>query len=308
MRALVTGGAGFIGSNLVRLLIEKKHKVTVLDNLSTGHLSNLGPFPSIKFIRGDTRDERAISKALRGIDIVFHLAASVGNSLSIKKPVYDSETNVLGTLKLLQAAHKNRIKKIVYSSSAGILGELKELPINENHPTNPISPYGVSKLAAEKMCLVYNNLYGMKNVCLRYFNVYGINQRYDAYGNVIPIFARRIIRKQPLLIFGDGYQTRDFVNVIDVARANYQAAITGKVAGAFNIASGTSITINKLAYMMMQTSHTAISLRHKKPRLGDVRDSLADISAAQKAFAFKPSVSLEEGLGKYMSWASQNRF
>ncbi|OQA53778.1 MAG: UDP-glucose 4-epimerase [Candidatus Omnitrophica bacterium ADurb.Bin292] len=308
MKALVTGGAGFIGSNLVRLLVEKKHSVTVLDNLSTGHLSNLGPFPSVKFIKGDIRDERTISRALRGVDIVFHLAASVGNSLSIKAPVYDSETNVLGTLKLLRAAHQNHIKKIVYSSSAGILGELKELPINENHPTNPISPYGVSKLAAEKMCLVYNSLYGMKNVCLRYFNVYGINQRYDAYGNVIPIFARRIIRKQPLFIFGDGYQTRDFVNVIDVAKANYQAAITGKVAGAFNIASGASITINKLANMMMQTARTTVPLQHKKPRLGDVRDSLANISAARKAFGFKPSVSLEEGLKKYMSWASQNRF
>ena len=122
MKALVTGGAGFIGSNLVRLLVEKKHSVTVLDNLSTGHLSNLGPFPSVKFIKGDIRDERTISRALRGVDIVFHLAASVGNSLSIKAPVYDSETNVLGTLKLLRAAHQNHIKKIVYSSSAGILG------------------------------------------------------------------------------------------------------------------------------------------------------------------------------------------
>ena len=191
----------------------------------------------------------------------------------------------------------------MFSSSAGIFGELKTLPIREDHAVEPDSPYGASKLGAEKLCLAYAKLYPMSCVCLRYFNVYGVNQRYDAYGNVIPIFAHRIFNDEPVTIFGDGEQTRDFVNVRDVAKANLQAAAALGVSGAFNVASGTRITINDLAQTMFRLARIEPRIQHGPPRKGDVRDSLADISAAARAFGYRPSVDLNEGLDEYVQWA-----
>lgn len=303
---LVTGGAGFIGSNLVKSLAEKGHRVVVLDNLSSGYRCNLAPFPQVEFIEGDVRDATAVMRAVEGAEVVFHLAASVGNLRSIEHPLLDSAINVLGTLTVLEAARAQGIDKVIFSSSAGIFGELKTLPIAEDHSQNPDSPYGVSKLAAEKLCLVYNKMYGMRNVCLRYFNVYGPNQRYDAYGNVIPIFADRILKGQPLTIYGDGEQTRDFVNVRDVAISNIQAAFTPSVCGVFNIGSGSRITINELAKVIQGAAGIQVGARYAPPRKGDVRDSLADISAASKAFGFVPKVTIEEGLDEYMSWIRQD--
>lgn len=299
----MTGGAGFIGSNIIKLLIEEGHAVTVLDNLHSGYRDNLSPFPDVAFIEGDIRDERAIDEAMRGADVVFHLAASVGNTRSINHPIEDSEINVIGTLRVLEAMRKHRVPKIVTSSSAGIFGELKTLPISEDHQVEPDSPYGVSKLAAEKMCLTYSKLYDIEAVCLRYFNVYGVNQRYDAYGNVIPIFAYRMFNDQPVTIFGDGEQTRDFINVQDVAQANYRAAITEGISGAYNIASGKSITINGLVDLMCKISDVAPTVTHGPERPGDVRHSRADIQAAASAFNFDPQVDLETGLKTYMEWA-----
>jgi UDP-glucose 4-epimerase len=299
---LVTGGAGFIGSNLVRLLGREGHRVVVLDNLSSGYRCNVESFPQVEFIEGDVRDASVVGRAMDRVETVFHLAASVGNTRSIQHPLVDSAVNVLGMVNVLEAARCGGIDKVVYSSSAGIFGELKTLPIAEDHPQDPDSPYGVSKLAAEKLCLVYNKLYGMHNVCLRYFNVYGPNQRYDAYGNVIPIFANRILKRQPLTIFGDGEQTRDFVNVRDVAAANIQAGATPGGGGVFNIGSGTRISINKLAKLIQDAAGVEVGTCYGPPRKGDVRDSLADISAASRMFGFVPKVSMEEGLREYMSW------
>ncbi len=251
MKALITGGAGFIGSNIVRRLLELGHAPVVLDDLSSGFAENL--VAEVPFVEADVRDGEAVLDAAEGCDVVVHLAASVGNARSIDDPIKDAQINVLGTLNVLQAARRHGLRRIVFSSSAGIFGELKTLPIAEDHPQDPDSPYGASKLAAEKMCLVFNKLYGMDNVCLRYFNVYGVNQRYDAYGNVIPIFADRILRGVPLTIFGDGEQTRDFVNARDVAAANIAAATAAAgVQGAFNIGSATRVTINDLAAMMQR--------------------------------------------------------
>jgi UDP-glucose 4-epimerase len=244
-----------------------------------------------------------VEQAIEGCEAVFHLAASVGNTRSIEHPLADSEINVLGTLNVLEAARRHGICRVVFSSSAGIFGELKTLPIAEDHPQDPDSPYGVSKLAAEKLCLAYNKLYGVKNVCLRYFNVYGPHQRYDAYGNVIPIFANRILKGQSLTIYGDGEQTRDFVNVADVAAANVQAALSPDGRGVFNIGSGTRITINALARMMQNAAGREVGVQYAPPRKGDVRDSLADIRAARQAFGFAPLVGLEDGLKEYMEWA-----
>jgi UDP-glucose 4-epimerase len=263
-RVLVTGGAGFIGSNIARLVrAETGADVTVLDDLSSGYRENLDGLPA-KFVEGDVRDARAVCAAIDGCDTVFHLAASVGNTRSIDNPLQDSEVNVLGTLQVLEAARHAGVTKVVYSSSAGIFGELKTLPIREDHPVEPDTPYGASKLCAEKHCLAYAKLYSIECVCLRYFNVYGVNQRYDAYGNVIPIFAHRVMHGQPITIFGDGEQTRDFVNVRDVAAANLGAARAAGVSGAFNIASGTRITINRLADLV-----AAASGRQRRDRPGD---------------------------------------
>jgi UDP-glucose 4-epimerase len=298
----VTGGAGFIGSNIVRLLLDEGHQVTVLDNLSSGYESNLRPFPGIRFIRGDVRDAETVRTAVDGAEAVFHLAASVGNKRSIENPIEDSEINVLGTIKVLEASRRCGVRKVLFSSSAGIFGELKTLPIQEDHPVEPDSPYGASKLCAEKMCLAYAKLYGLEVACLRYFNVYGPNQRCDAYGNVIPIFANNVLCGIPLTIFGDGEQTRDFVSVHDVARANVNAAMTTKAAGVFNLGSGTRVTINWLAKMVSEIAGSRSNIEHAPPRKGDVRHSLADISRAKEAFGFTPKVDLGTGLAEYIAW------
>lgn len=305
MKVLVTGGAGFIGSNIVRAIVSDGHEVVVLDNLQSGYYVNLEPFPDVQFIEGDIRDNITTATAVTGVDVIFHLAASVGNTRSIEHPIEDSEINVMGTLYLLEAARKAGVRKIVYSSSAGIFGELKTLPIREDHPIDPDSPYGSSKLAGEKLCLAYAKLYDLEAVALRYFNVYGVNQRFDAYGNVIPIFAHRIFKRQPITIFGDGEQTRDFINVADVVQANYKAALAEGVSGAFNLGSHTRITINELARMMVEIGGLDTPIEYGPERPGDVRHSLADITAAQEALGFEPQVGLEEGLAEYLAWAKE---
>jgi len=300
----VTGGAGFIGSNLVKQLILDGIDVTVIDNLLSGYRSNLDPFPEIRFIEGDIRDEDLVAEAIKGVEVVFHLAASVGNKRSIDYPLTDADINVMGTLKVLEASRREGIRKIVASSSAGIFGELKTLPIKEDHPVEPDTPYGSTKLCMEKECLAYAKLYDMEAVCLRYFNVYGPNQRFDAYGNVIPIFAFQMLRGEQLTIFGDGEQTRDFINVRDVVQANIKAAMANDLSGAFNIGSNSRIKINRLVELLRETSRIEPQVMYGPPRPGDVRHSLAEISAARQAFGFEPSVSMEEGLQEYMAWAA----
>ncbi|HEX8187462.1 MAG TPA: NAD-dependent epimerase/dehydratase family protein, partial [Pyrinomonadaceae bacterium] len=289
---------------VVKLLAGEGYDVVVLDNLFSGYRKNLDPFPKVGLVEADVRDGEAVARAAEGAEVVFHLAASVGNVRSIENPVDDSEVNVLGTIRVLEAARRAGVRKVVCSSSAAIFGELRRLPIDEGHPAEPDSPYGVSKLAAEKLCLAYARLYDeLEAVCLRYFNVYGVNQRYDAYGNVIPIFAHRMLRGAPLTVYGDGEQTRDFVNVVDVARANLLAARARGVSGAFNVASGVTTTVNRLAEMMREASGLDARVEYAPPRKGEVRDSRADISAARAALGFEPTVGMAEGLAEYMAWA-----
>jgi UDP-glucose 4-epimerase len=243
-----------------------------------------------------------VEEAMHGVEVVFHLAASVGNKRSIEYPLIDAEINVLGTLQVLEAARKERVRKIVTSSSAGIFGELKIIPIKEDHPVYPDSPYGCSKLCEEKLCLAYSKLYAIEAICLRYFNVYGPNQRFDAYGNVIPIFVFRMLRNEPLIIYGDGEQTRDFVHVDDVVQANIKAADATGVRGAFNIASGKSITINNLVKIIINGNNTA-RIEYGPERPGDVRHSLADLSLAHQKINYNPTVDLEKGIKEYIEWA-----
>ena len=300
---LVTGGAGFIGSNLVSHLIADNNSVTVLDNFMSGYRSNLDSFPGINIIEGDIRDKNAVEKAMHGAEVVFHLAASVGNKRSIDQPILDAEINVIGTLQVLEAARKKGVRKIVTSSSAGIFGELKTIPIKEDHPIEPDSPYGCTKLCEEKLCLSYAKLYDIEAVCLRYFNVYGPNQRFDAYGNVIPIFVFRMLRNEPIIIYGDGEQTRDFVHVDDVVQANIKAADSIGVNGAFNIASGKRVTINRLVDIITRGNSTKIKIEYSPERPGDVRHSLADLSLAFEKINYTPTVDFERGIEQYVKWA-----
>jgi UDP-glucose 4-epimerase len=303
MKVLVTGGAGFIGSNLVRLLLAEGHTVHVFDSLASGYRCNLEGLDLAGLTIGDIRDGSLLDRAMAGAEVVFHLAASVGNARSIDHPFVDASMNVMGTLNVLEGMRRHGLRKIVFSSSAGVFGELKTLPIREDHPVEPDSPYGATKLGAEKLCLAYAKLHGIEAVCLRYFNVYGIHQRFDAYGNVIPIFAQRLIFGQPITIFGDGEQTRDFINVQDVARANLAAGVNHGVSGAFNLGSGTAITINRLVEMIQAVSGLTTTVNHGSPRKGDVRHSLADISAMDRLLGWKPRVDFVEGLTEYMGWA-----
>lgn len=309
MKALVTGGAGFIGSNIASRLLAEGEEVTVLDDMSSGHEANLALLDGARIVRGDIRDASAVDDAMTGCDTVFHLAASVGNKRSIDEPHVDAEINALGTLTVLEAMRKHGVGKIVASSSAGVFGELKTLPIAEDHPLRPITPYGSSKLCMENYCLSYADLYDIDAVALRYFNVYGPRQRFDAYGNVIPIFVFRALAGEGITIFGDGEQTRDFVHVDDVVSANIAAARTPNVTGAYNIASGTRISINCLVELLGDAMGDPIDYSYGPERPGDVRDSLADISAARDAFDYDPSVNIAEALPEYVAWAreEQNR-
>ncbi len=305
MKALVTGGAGFIGSNVVKYLLNKKWEVRVIDNLSTGYKCNLDEM-NVDFIEGDICNAEITMEACKAIDVVFHLAASVGRQKSLENPIRDSNINLLGTVNVLEGMRKHAVKRIVYSSSAAIFGELITPSIDESHPQNADSPYGVSKLAAEKMILAYSGIYDITGICLRYFNIYGVNQRYDTYGNVIPIFTNCIYSHKPMTIYGDGEQTRDFINVKDIARANYLAAITNKGTDVYNLGSGSSITINKLANMMQAISKINVEIKYAPIRPADVKHCKAQINKIRNGFGFEPLVGLDEGLSEYTDWFEKN--
>ncbi len=301
MHALVTGGAGFIGSNVCRMLHAQGHSFVALDSLVSGYRCNLDFAPGA-LREGDIRDRAALETAAEGADVVFHLAASVGNKRSIDDPITDADVNVMGTVNLMTLVRDRGIPRVVVSSSAGTFGELKTLPIREDHPVEPDTPYGASKLFKEKFCLSYQKLYGINVVALRYFNVYGPHQRFDAYGNVIPIFAYRMLRNEPVTVFGDGEQTRDFIHVSDVARANYLGATVDGAGGAFNLGSGTRVTINTLLELMQDVSGIKAKVEYTSPRPGDVRHSMADISKLRDDLGFRPQTDFKEGLRDYMQW------
>ena len=280
--------------------------VVVLDDLSSGSRENLDDLPVSRLIEADVRDRGAVAAACEGAEVVFHLAASVGNKRSIDDPHADASVNLLGTLNVLEAARLGGVRKVVHSSSVGVLGEVESLPVTEEHPTRPISPYGVSKLAAERMALVYHDLHGLEVACLRYFNVYGPGQRYDAYGSVLPIFISLLLAGEEVTVFGDGEQTRDFVYVDDVARANLLAAAPHAPSGVFNVASGKAISINRFIELLRDASGAEVRVNYDAPRPGDVRDSLADTTRARQALGFEAAVDIEDGLRRCLDWARRD--
>jgi UDP-glucose 4-epimerase len=303
---LVTGGAGFIGSHLVDRL-SAENRVIVLDNLSSGSLSNLEKSKDrITFIKGDILDSALLKDIVAEVELVFHLAAHVGNIRSIEDPYLDMEVNVKGTINLLEACRSSSIKRLIYSSSAVIFGEAKYLPIDEEHPLNPQSPYAVSKLAAEKYCFAFHNVHGVPTTALRYFNVYGPRHDTSEYASVISIFLSRVKDGKPLTIFGDGKQTRDFVFVKDVVEANILAATHPATVGEiFNIGTGQENSIEQLTTIIGQISGRTSSVIYADPRRGEIRHSQANIEKARKMLGYNPETNLRDGL--VLTWNEDMR-
>ena len=298
-KTLVTGGAGFIGSHLVDGLLSKGCEVTVIDDLSTGHLSNLGNNKDhITFYKADIRDQQALEKAAKDCDIIFHQAAVVSVPRTVDNPVDSAMVNEMGTLFVLEAARKNNVKRVVFASSSAVYGDDPVLPKNENMNPKPQSPYAVQKLFGEFYARLYLDLYGLETVCLRYFNVYGPRQDPSSpYSGVISIFMARASSKEPPVIYGDGNQYRDFIFVKDVVRFNLLAANIDKASGKiFNVGTGRFIRINRLWEMISHMAGLDIEPEYKPPRSGDIIESVADIDSAGKAIGFEPYYSFKKGL------------
>lgn len=291
MRILITGGAGFIGSHIADYFIEKGDEVVVLDNLSSGKKENLSK--KTKLIIGSVTDKEILEKAVKGVDCIFHLAAVVSVPLSFQKPKLCMKVNVDGTKNVLEAALKNNVKKVIFSSSAAVYGNNLHTPLKEDEPHKPLSPYADSKVKGEKLCIEYSKK-GLKTCVLRYFNVYGIRQDPKSpYSGVITLFSEKAKKSEDITIYGDGLQTRDFINVSDIVQANVLAM--EKLEGIYNVARGEEITIKKLAEEIIRISKSNSKIIYKAPREGDIKQSLADITKI-KQIGFRPKVSLIEGL------------
>jgi nucleoside-diphosphate-sugar epimerase len=300
--ALVTGGAGFIGSHIVRRLLELGHSVRVLDNLSTGREGNLkGLKEKVEITNGDIRDLDTVKAAVQGMDYVFHQAAMASVPRSLKNPRETMEVNVRGTLNILLCSRDSGIKRLVFASSSSVYGDSETLPKREDMPANPISPYALSKLECEEWCRLFGRLYGLETVILRYFNIFGPNQSPDSeYAAVIPKFIKAFLDSKPPVIFGDGTQTRDFTFVSDVVEAN-MLAMNGR-AGTYNIGSGKRITLNDVVKMLCKITKKEMKTTYSSIRAGDVKHSLADISLAGEGLGYRPKHTLEQGLGETIEW------
>jgi UDP-glucose 4-epimerase len=315
-RILVTGGCGFIGSHLVDQLLSEGLEVTVIDNLDTGHLTNIAHHQSKKsfhFIRGDIRDFVLVKKTIKDVDIVFHEAALASVTLSVKDPILTNEINVTGTLNLLKASSDFGVKRFIYASSAAVYGDTSSPQKKEDMTPNPRSPYGISKLAAENYVKLFYKLYGLKTISLRYFNVYGPRQHFDlecAYGGVITIFTNRLLRNMPPIVFGDGEQTRDFIYVADVVEANMLALKNKNATGeAFNIGTSISVSVNQVAETLKEiTGKKNLKNVIAPPRPADGRHGYADISKAQRILGFHPKVSIKEGLTELVDWCTHTAY
>ncbi len=296
--AIVTGGAGFIGSHLSEELANRGYRVVIIDDLSTGKKENIQKLikqTNVEFHQGSVNHSPLLQKLFKGADYVYHQAAIPSVPRSVESPLASHETNLTGTLNVLMAARNSRVKKVVYASSSSVYGDAPTLPKNENMPPDPQSPYAVTKLTGEYYCQVFQQVYGLATVCLRYFNVYGPRQDPNSeYAAVIPKFIKRISEGQPPIIFGDGEQTRDFTFIGDVVEANLQFA-ENSAGGVFNIGSGKNITINELATMVLKIIGKHLEPVYQSPRPGDIKHSLADISKA-RGFGYNPHYSLEQGL------------
>jgi len=297
-KVILTGGAGFVGSHLAEELVSKGYYVIILDDLSTGKIENIRNLlknGNVEFIQGTVTDLPLLQTLFQGVDYVFHEAAIPSVPRSIENPYTSHEVNITGTLNVLLAAKAQAVKKVIYASSSSVYGDTPTLPKREDMILSPMSPYAVTKLAGEYYCQVFHHVYGLPTACLRYFNIYGSRQDQNSqYAAVIPRFIKRSLECNPPIIFGDGEQTRDFTFVKDAVEANVLMA-QSDACGVFNISRGESITINRLAELIIELVGNKIKPIHQEPRPGDIRHSLADVSKA-KAFGYEPKYSFEEGL------------
>lgn len=307
-RYLVTGGAGFIGSHIAETLVKRGDSVRVLDDLSTGKTENLaGIAGGIEFIEGDIRDLETCRRAVQGVVTVFHEAALASVVRSVADPLLNDAINVRGTLNMLVAAKDAGVRSFVLASSSAVYGDDPALAKVEGREGKPLSPYGVSKLVDEKYSQVFHVLHGMNAVALRYFNVFGPRQDPSSeYSAVIPLFITKMLRGERPTIYGDGEQSRDFIFVGDVVRANLAAAASAPAAGdVLNVACGLGTTVNGLLDAVNDILGTKIEAVHAAPRAGDILHSKADISKAGRLMGFAPERSFREGLGETISWYKQ---
>ena len=306
---LVTGGAGFIGSNIVEELVAMGEEVVVLDNLSTGYRDNIEEFiGDIDLIEGDIRDDEVVNKGMYGVDYVFHQAALASVPRSIDDPVLVNDVNTNGTLNVLEQARKAGVRSLVYAASSSAYGDSEISPKHEELRPRPLSPYAVSKLVGEHYCSVYSNVYGLPTISLRYFNVFGPRQDPESqYAAVVPIFISSLLEEKTPVIYGDGEQSRDFTFVSNVVKANILAAKSEGAEGEMmNVACGDQYTVNRLFAIIKENLESDTEPKFADPRPGDVKHSLADISKAEQMIGYSVDVTFEEGLKKTIDWYRHN--
>ena len=298
-RILVTGGAGFIGAPTVACLLGAGHSVTVLDNLSNSQFNCLPSHENLRFIEGDVRDPVALAAATDGVELVLHLAAQVSVAASIVAPLHSADVNVIGFLAVLEAVRHKRIKRLVYASSAAVYANSLDA-IAESAATAPASPYGMEKLINDKYAKLYANLHGLSILGLRYFNVYGAHQTASEYAGVLTQFTHRIRQGQPLVVFGDGTQSRDFIHVSDVVALNCRALFS-ELTGVLNVASGRSISVNEIIATMAEITGIAPPVQYTPARAGDIQHSYANIARLRQAFGPISGVGLRDGLAQLLA-------
>jgi nucleoside-diphosphate-sugar epimerase len=312
MRYLVTGGAGFIGSNTVDELVRRGHSVVVLDDLSSGKEENLGDIRNkITFIKGSITDIEVVRKAMHEAEYVLHLAARTSVPRSVKDPIETNKINIDGTLNVLLAAKELKVKRVVFAASSSAYGETPTLPKVETMQPEPISPYGVTKYVGELYGQTFGRCYGLENVSLRYFNIFGPRQDPSSpYSGVLAKFCTAFLEETPPVVFGDGEQTRDFTFVDNAVQANLLACEAPNVSGkVFNVGCAARVSLNEVLRALGRITGKPLEAKYEPPRDGDIRDSLADISQAKEFLGYDPQVSFEDGLSRTFEWyrATQTR-
>jgi UDP-N-acetylglucosamine/UDP-N-acetyl-alpha-D-glucosaminouronate 4-epimerase len=302
---LVTGGAGFIGSHLTEELVRRGHQVRVVDNLMTGKRRNLDHILGVEFLEGDLAEMPVCERAVHGVDFVLHQAAIPSVPRSVKDPVTSNRANIDASVNILVAARDAGVKRLVYAGSSSAYGNTPTLPKREDMPTNPLSPYALQKLVAEQYCQMFTSLYGFETVTIRYFNVFGPRQDPGSpYSGVISLFSTAVLEGRRPTIFGDGEQTRDFTYVANVVDGVLRACDAPEAAGeVINVATGSRISLNGLLQTLNAIAGTNVEAVYADPRVGDVRDSVADITKATALLGYRPLVALEEGLKRTLAWA-----
>lgn len=319
LKIFITGGAGFIGSNLVKTFLQEGAKVKVYDNFATGKIENIKDvLPKIELVKGDILNKRRLTNSMKGADLVSHHAAQMELTIALKNPYFDLEANTTGTINILESCVKNKIKKLINASSACVYGQKGEIPTKEDDSTNPNWQYGVSKLAAEKYCQIYTDTYNFPIISFRYSIIYGPN---EWYGRVMSLFLKRAVEEKPIIVFGNGNQKRDFTHVSDVVQANVKAILDNKLKSeVFNISTGKGTTITDLSRLIKRyIEKTAIiydsvvkegeTSRHiRRIRLpSELQNMILDTSKAKRLLGYKPTIALPEGLQQQIEWVRENK-